>query len=96
MNYTTHLKLSWVIKNMYQNIFVDKKENTVHLWDDEKGYVTFPFRNYAYRKSSNGTYRSIYGDKLEKIYNFNPRLFQLELTAQFSSGKCPISLKLKP
>jgi DNA polymerase elongation subunit (family B) len=58
---------------MYQNIFVDKKENTVHLWDDEKGYVTFPFRNYAYRKSSNGTYRSIYGDKLEKIYNFNPR-----------------------
>ena len=73
MNYTTHLKLSWVIKNMYQNIFVDKKENTVHLWDDEKGYVTFPFRNYAYRKSSNGTYRSIYGDKLEKIYNFNPR-----------------------
>ena len=58
---------------MYQNIFVDKKENVVHLWDDEKGYVTFPFRNYAYRKSPNGIYRSIYGDKLEKIYNFNPR-----------------------
>jgi DNA polymerase elongation subunit (family B) len=58
---------------MYQNIFIDKKENVVHLWDDEKGYVTFPFRNYAYRKSPNGIYRSIYGDKLEKIYNFNPR-----------------------
>ena len=58
---------------MYQNIFVDKKENIVHLWDDEKGYVTFPFRHYAYRKSPNGIYRSIYGDKLEKIYNFNPR-----------------------
>ena len=43
------------------------------MWDDEKGYVTFPFRNYAYRKSPNGIYRSIYGDKLEKIYNFNPR-----------------------
>jgi len=58
---------------MYQNIFVDKKENVVHLWDDEKGHVKFPFRNYAFRKSPNGTYRSIYGDKLEKIYNFNPR-----------------------
>jgi len=58
---------------MYQNIFIDKKENVVHLWDDEKGYVTFPFRNYAYRKSPNGIYRSIYGDKLEKVYNFNPR-----------------------
>jgi len=58
---------------MYQNIFIDKKDNTVHLWDDEKGYVTFPFRNYAYRKNPSGTYRSIYGDKLEKIYNFNPR-----------------------
>jgi len=58
---------------MYQNIFIDKKENIVHLWDDEKGYVTFPFRHYAYRKSPNGIYRSIYGDKLEKIYNFNPR-----------------------
>ena len=58
---------------MYQNIFIDKKENIIHLWDDEKGYVTFPFRHYAYRKSPNGIYRSIYGDKLEKIYNFNPR-----------------------
>lgn len=58
---------------MYQNIFVDKKENLVYLWDDQKGLLKFPFRNYAYRKSSNGSYRSIYGDKLEKIYNFNPR-----------------------
>ena len=62
---------------MYKNIFVDKKENVVHLWDDESTgnppYVKFPFRNYAYRKSPNGIYRSIYGDKLEKIYNFNPR-----------------------
>jgi DNA polymerase elongation subunit (family B) len=58
---------------MYQNIFIDKKENVVHLWDDQKGLLKFPFRNYAYRKSPNGIYRSIYGDKLEKVYNFNPR-----------------------
>ena len=58
---------------MYQNIFIDRKDNQVHLWDDEKGYLKFPFRNYAYRKNSSGTYTSIYGDKLEKVYNFNPR-----------------------
>ncbi len=43
------------------------------MWDDEKGLLKFPSRPYAYRKSPNGIYRSIYGDKLEKIYNFNPR-----------------------
>jgi len=58
---------------MYQNIFIDRKDNQVHLWDDEKGYLKFPFRNYAYRKNSSGTYTSVYGDKLEKVYNFNPR-----------------------
>jgi len=58
---------------MYQNIFIDRKDNQIHLWDDEKGYLKFPFRNYAYRKSASGTYTSIYGDKLEKVYNFNPR-----------------------
>ena len=55
---------------MYQNIFVDKKENIVYIWDDQKGLLKIPFRNYAYRKSPNGIYRSIYGDKLTKIYNF--------------------------
>ena len=58
---------------MYKNIFIDRKQNLVHLWDDERGHLEFPFRNYAYRKSTGGTFNSIYGDKLEKIYNFNPR-----------------------
>ena len=58
---------------MYKNIFIDRKQNLVHLWDDEKGHLQFPFRNYAFRKSASGTFSSIYGDKLEKIYNFNPR-----------------------
>ena len=58
---------------MYKNIFIDRKENHVHLWDDERGHLEFPFRNYAFRKSASGTFSSIYGDKLEKIYNFNPR-----------------------
>ena len=58
---------------MYQNIFVDKKSNTVHLWDDEGGYQTVPFQNYAFRKRPGGRYRSIYGDELERVTHFNPR-----------------------
>jgi len=55
---------------MYQNIFVDKKTNTVHLWDDEGGYQNIPFQNYAFRKRPGGRYRSIYGDELERVTFF--------------------------
>ena len=26
---------------MYQNIFVSKKDNTIYLWDDKQGLVTY-------------------------------------------------------
>lgn len=59
---------------MYQSIFVDKKDKlVVHLWDDEHGYTTFDLAKYAYRKSPNGKYTSLYGDKLDKIYSFDER-----------------------
>lgn len=59
---------------MYQNIFVDKKEApVVHLWDDTKGYVSFAFPRYAYQKSPNGKFKSLYGDNLEKIFAFDER-----------------------
>jgi DNA polymerase elongation subunit (family B) len=71
---------------MYQNIFIDKKRKDgtkiVHLWDDEKGYVQFEFPVYAYRRSQTGTYKSLYGDTLEKIQNFDfnePDLFESDL-----------------
>ena len=70
---------------MYQNIFVSKKDNIIHLWDDTKGYVTIPYRPYAYRKREGGMYRSIYGDELEKVYKFNPKdpsLFESDVPAE--------------
>jgi DNA polymerase elongation subunit (family B) len=70
---------------MYQNIFVSKKDNIIHLWDDTKGYVTIPYRPYAYRKREGGMYRSIYGDELEKVYKFNskdPSLFESDVPAE--------------
>lgn len=55
---------------MYQNIFVERgkyNKHTVHLWDDEKGYYQFPFKNYAYVKDDiNGTIKTIYGDLVKK------------------------------
>ena len=54
---------------MYQNIYCQRNKGytTVHLWDDKFGYQKFSSKNYAYMRSSIGTYRSLYGDKLKKV-----------------------------
>ena len=69
---------------MYQNIFINKKDDTVHLWDDEKGYSTFPYTKYAYKRQAGGKFRSIYGDELSKVFNFDERdqnLFESDVSA---------------
>ena len=53
---------------MYQSIFYDNRKNKIHLWDDHKGYLTFPYKKYAYVKSAGGTYVSLHGDRLQKVY----------------------------
>jgi DNA polymerase elongation subunit (family B) len=58
---------------MYQNIFVDKKEWVVHLWDDTAGYKRFPYPRYAYKRKPGGKFRSLYGDELEKVRNYDDR-----------------------
>lgn len=60
---------------MYQNIFHSKKDDKIYVWDDKEGLTTFPASSirYAYRKRQGGRYKSIYGDELEKIFNFSPR-----------------------
>ena len=52
---------------MYQNIYYERQRNLIHLWDDERGYTTFPYRKYAYKKDPHGEFRSMYGDRLTKI-----------------------------
>lgn len=70
---------------MYQNIFHDKSKNSVYVWDDSQ---TDPFIisadkfRYAYKKCDNGTYVSMYGDKLEKVENVffpDPNLFESDV-----------------
>lgn len=63
---------------MYQNIFIKKKDNIVYLWDDGQnggkcGLTSFPFQKYAYRRRSGGSYKSMFGDELEKTIHFDPR-----------------------
>src|SRR5210317_757390 len=52
---------------MYQNVYWEKEGGIVHCWDDKKGYFTKKYRNYAYVKDGNGSYESIYGERLKKI-----------------------------
>jgi len=56
---------------MYQDIYYDNFKNKVHIWDDEKGHITIPYKKYAYTKDNYGTFVSLYGDKLKKIYKFD-------------------------
>jgi DNA polymerase elongation subunit (family B) len=56
---------------MYQNVFYDKENRMAHIWDDEKGHIQFPFASYAYKPSKKGKYKSIFGDKLDKVHRFD-------------------------
>ena len=51
---------------MYQNIYLERLQKwdaTVHVWDDERGYFSFPFSEfrYGYREDPNGSLRSLHG-----------------------------------
>ena len=55
---------------MYQNIYYQREKNLIHLWDDQRGYSSFPYTRYAYERAERGEFTSIYGDKLTKVYKF--------------------------
>ena len=52
---------------MYQNIAYQKNKNLIHVWDDKKGHMQFPFKKYAYKKSAHGKFVALDGSKLEKV-----------------------------
>ena len=72
---------------MYRAIHCNRLNNTVYVFDDEKGILEFPISRfrYAYRKKIGGNYKSIFGDELEKItaYDDNdPSLFESDLNIE--------------
>ena len=56
---------------MYQNIYFEKNSNLMHVWDDERGYYTKKYRRYAYVRDGNGSFESIYGERLKRITYWN-------------------------
>ena len=67
---------------MYQNAYYQRERNLMHVWDDQRGYMSFPYTRYAYEPAERGEYTSIYGDKLTKIYKFkkdDPGLFESDV-----------------
>jgi len=67
---------------MYQNAYFHREKNLVHIWDDVKGYMTFPYTRYAYEKADRGEFTTLYGDTVTKIYKFqkdDPNLFESDV-----------------
>ena len=67
---------------MYQNIYYQREKNLIHLWDSKRGYMAYPYTRYAYERAERGEFKSIYGDKLTKIYKFkgdDPTLFESDV-----------------
>jgi hypothetical protein len=54
---------------MYQNIFYERAQNLIHLWDDKNGYQTFPYRKYAYKKDPYGQHTSMHTFGMEMFDN---------------------------
>lgn len=76
---------------MYQAIYIERGEgfgnDTVHLWDDQLGYKTVPYRqfDYAYKPDKNGKYISMTGVRLEKVKRYkrdDPTLFESDLSPE--------------
>ena len=68
---------------MYKNIFITSRNEIepaiVHLFDDKKGHLTFPWDDfdYAYKRDSKGSHVSIYGHKLKKVHFYQKDAFDL-------------------
>lgn len=56
---------------MYKNVYYDRDNNEVIVWDDKKGRLNFKYKKYAYIKAPNGKFTALDGNKVEKIYNWD-------------------------
>ena len=56
---------------MYKNVYYDRTNNEVIVWDDKKGRLNFKYKKYAYIKAPNGKYTALDGNRVEKVYNWD-------------------------
>jgi len=71
---------------MYKSIYIDSSEETqtVYVWDDKRGLLTFPYAqfNYAYEASSTGKYITMTGVRVNKVRRFSrgaPGIFESDI-----------------
>ena len=67
---------------MYKSVYYDKATEMLHLWDDEAGYLCRKFKNFGFVRSEFGKYRTLHGEKVDKIYDFkwdNPNVYEADL-----------------
>lgn len=70
---------------MYKSIFYDKSREILHLWTDDMGYICRKFKNFAFVKSEFGKYKTLHGEKVDKIYEFeydNPNTYEADLPVE--------------
>lgn len=56
---------------MYKNCYFNRQDGLIHLWDDERGYLTFPYEKYAYQIDPKGEYTTMTGLKVKKVKNWS-------------------------
>lgn len=64
---------------MYQAIHYNYKSNYIHLLDDKKGYIKFPFKRYAYKLTTQGTHTTLYGAPCKKVNGWSPEDLENQL-----------------
>ena len=71
---------------MYTSIYYELENNRIHLWDDHRGYKSFPYKKYAYIADDEGDYTTIFGQPVKKIYNWNDTmkkdLFEVDVSPE--------------
>jgi DNA polymerase elongation subunit (family B) len=56
---------------MFQNIYYDRFNEEIHLWDDELGYNRFPYKKYAYLVDPDGKYKTMDGKNVRKVTSWS-------------------------
>ena len=69
---------------MYQSIYCNRKTEEIFVWDDKSGMKQYPMSafKYAYKRHSDGNFKSLYGEELTKVVNYNendPELFESDV-----------------
>tara|TARA_B100000073_G_scaffold190754_1_gene157880 strand:- start:315 stop:653 length:339 start_codon:yes stop_codon:yes gene_type:complete len=70
---------------MYQAVAYQKRTNTVHVWDDQKGHVQIKYKPYAYAPNASGQHIALDGTRLSKVTRFDredPALYESDLNPE--------------